>query len=190
MSSNWTIDTVHTHVGFSVKHLMVSTVRGQFKSYAGSVRIDPKDFSKSVFEGEIDVASIDTGNQDRDNHLRTNDFFDAANHPKITFKSTKIERKDEGAFKVTGDITIRGVTKPLTLDVEFHGVSKSPWGKTVAGLSATGTINRNDFGVSFNGVLETGGVVVSEKVKLEIELEAILVETSIPATTGAAPATA
>jgi polyisoprenoid-binding protein YceI len=176
---SWNIDTVHSHVGFSVKHMMVATVRGQFKSYRATLRLDPKDFTRSRFEGEIDVASIDTGNVDRDNHLRTNDFFDAANHPKITFKSTRIEPKGDGEYAVSGDLTIRGVTRPVTLDVEFHGTSKNPYGKTVAGLSARGAINRKDFGVSFNAVLETGGVAVADKVKLEVDVEATAVEDAV-----------
>jgi polyisoprenoid-binding protein YceI len=180
---SWSIDTVHTHVGFSVKHMMVATVRGQFKSYAGTLRLDPKDFSRSKFEGEIDVASIDTGNADRDAHLRSNDFFDAPNHPKITFKSTRIEPTDkgDGEYLVHGDLTIRGVTKPVALEVEFHGTSKNPYGKTVAGLSARGTINRKDFGVAFNAVLETGGVAVADKVKLEVDLEAAWAEDAVTA---------
>jgi polyisoprenoid-binding protein YceI len=178
---SWSIDTVHSHVGFAVKHMMVSTVRGQFKSYSAKLRLDPKDFTRSKFEGEIDVASVDTNNADRDAHLRTNDFFDVANHPKITFKSTRIELKDGGEYAVTGDLTIRGVTRPVTLDVEFSGTSKNPYGKTVAGLSATGTINRKDFGVAFNAILETGGVAVAEKVKLEVEVEAVWAEDAVAA---------
>ena len=173
---SWTIDTVHSHVGFSVKHMMVTTVRGQFRKYSGTVALDPKDFTRSQFQGEIDVASIDTGVVDRDNHLRTNDFFDAPNHPNISFKSTRIEKKGEGEYVVHGDITIRGVTKPLVLDVEYLGTSKNPYGKTVAGLSAHGTLNRKDFGVNFNALLETGGVAVGEKVKLEVEVEALYAE--------------
>lgn len=169
----WVVDNAHTHVGFSVRHMMVTTVRGQFKSYTGTLTLDTQDFTKSRFEGEIDVASIDTGVKDRDDHLRTNDFFDAPNHPKITFKSTGIEAKGDGEFLVRGDLTIRGVTKPVELDVEFHGTSKNPYGKTVAGISARGTINRKDFGVSFNAVLETGGVAVAEKVKIELDVEAV-----------------
>ncbi|CAN5634119.1 YceI family protein [soil metagenome] len=172
---SWDLDSVHTHVGFSVKHMMVSTVRGQFRTFSGKVGLDEKDFTRSTFEGDIDVASIDTGNTDRDNHLRTNDFFDVANHPKITFKSTKIEAAGD-AYKVHGDLTIRGVTKPVTLDVEFHGTSKNPYGKTVAGFGAITTINRKDFGVAFNAILETGGVAVGEKVKLEIEVEVAAAE--------------
>lgn len=170
---SWQLDPVHTHIGFSVKHMMVSTVRGQFKQYRGTLNIDPADFAKSNFEGEIDVASIETGNSQRDDHLRTSDFFDAPNHPKITFKSTSIQPKGDGEFVVHGDITIRGVTQAIALDVEFHGTSKNPWGKTVAGLSAKGAVNRKDFGVSYNALLEAGGVAVGEKVKIEIEVEVV-----------------
>jgi polyisoprenoid-binding protein YceI len=182
---SWSIDTVHSHVGFSVKHMMVATARGQFKSYRATLRLNPKDFARSSFEGEIDVTSVDTGNVDRDNHLRSNDFFDAANHPKITFKSTRIEPKSDGEYAVHGDLTIRGVTKPVSLDVEFHGTSKNPYGKTVAGLSARGTINRKDFGVSFNAVLEAGGVALADKVKLEIDVEAIAAEETVAPTASA-----
>src|SRR5579864_5690251 len=127
----WQIDDVHTHIGFSVKHLMVSTVRGRFTRYRGSARIDPSDFTRSAFEGEIDVASIDTGNAQRDEHLRTGDFFDAANHPKILFRSTRVERQGDGEFVVHGDLGLRGVTLPVSFAVEFHGTSKNPYGKTV-----------------------------------------------------------
>lgn len=169
----WVVDSAHTHVGFSVRHMMVTTVRGQFTKYSGTLDFDPQNFAATTIEGEIDVASVDTGNADRDNHLRNNDFFDVASHPKITFKSTKIVPKGD-EYVVTGDLTIRGVTKSVDLDVEFAGVSKNPYGQTVAGFSAKGTVNRKDFGVSFNAVLETGGVAVAEKVKIEIEVEATL----------------
>lgn len=168
----WQLDSVHTHVGFSVKHMMVSTVRGQFKQYSGTLNIDAADFSKSTFEGEVDVASIDTGNSQRDDHLRTGDFFDAANHPKIKFTSTRIETKGDGEFVVHGDLTIHGTTHPVAFDVEYHGTGKNPWGKTVTGFSAKSTINRKDFGLAWNSTLETGGVLVGEKVKIEIEVEA------------------
>jgi polyisoprenoid-binding protein YceI len=177
----WQIDNVHTHIGFSVRHMMVTTVRGQFRGYRGTVKLDPQDFTRSTFEGEIDVASIDTGNPDRDNHLRSNDFFDAPNHPKIRFRSTRVEAKGESEYDVHGVISIRGVEKPITLRVEYLGTSKNPYGKTVAGLSARGTLNRKDFGVSFNAVLETGGVAVSEKVNLEVDVEAVAVEEQVPA---------
>lgn len=169
---SWVIDKVHSHVGFSVKHMMVSTVRGQFKDYSGKVNLDAKDFTRSTFEGSVDVASIDTGNADRDNHLRNNDFFDAPSHPAISFKSTGIEAKGDGEYLVNGELTIRGVTKPVAFEVEFHGTGKNPWGKTVAGFHARTTINRKDFGVSFNAPLETGGLLIAEKVKVEIDIEA------------------
>lgn len=174
--SSWSIDKVHSHVGFTVKHMMVATVRGQFKEYGGTFNLDAADFTRSTFEGSIEVTSIDTANADRDNHLRSGDFFDIANHPKIAFKSTSIQAKGDGEFTVHGDLTLRGVTKPIALDVEYHGTAKNPYGKTVAGINARGTINRKDFGVNFNAVLETGGVAVAEKVKIEIDLEAVLAE--------------
>ena len=170
----WQIDTVHTHVGFSVKHMMVSTVRGQFKQFTATLGLDTADFARSTFTAEIDVASIDTANEQRDGHLRTNDFFDVANHPKITFVSTGIVAKGDGAYTLHGDLTLRGVTQPVALDVEFHGTNKNPWGKTVAGFSATGAVNRADFGLTYNAALELGGVLIGEKVKLEIEVEATL----------------
>jgi polyisoprenoid-binding protein YceI len=175
----WLIDDVHSHVGFSVKHMMVTTVRGQFKSYRGVLSLDPVDFTKSSFQGEIDVASIQTGNADRDNHLRTNDFFDVQSHPTIQFKSEKIEARGDGEYVVRGALTIRGVTKDVALEVEFLGTSKNPYGKTVAGFSARGTLNRRDFGVSFNTILESGGVAVAEKVKIEIDIEAVQQEASM-----------
>lgn len=168
----WSVDPVHSHVGFSVRHMMVTTVRGSFKSFRGTLDIDPDDFSRSRIEGDIDVASIDTGNADRDNHLRANDFFDAPNHPKITFVSTAITPKGDDTFIAHGDLTIRGVTKNIAIEVEFAGTSKNPYGQTVAGISGAVTINRRDFGVNFNAVLETGGVAVSDKVKIEIEVQA------------------
>ncbi len=155
---------------------MVTTVRGQFKKYRGTVQLDPDDFTKSAFEGEIEVASIDTGNAQRDDHLRTSDFFDAPNHPTITFKSQRIEAKGDGEYVVHGDITIRGVTKPVALDVEFLGTSKNPWGKTVAGVSVRANIDRKEFGVNYNAVLEAGGVAIGDKVKIEIDAELVAPE--------------
>ncbi|MFO0758798.1 MAG: YceI family protein [Byssovorax sp.] len=169
---SWVIDKAHSHVGFSVKHMMVSTVRGQLKEFSGTFNLDAKDFTKSTFRGEASVAGIDTGNADRDNHLRAGDFFDAEHHPKITFQSTSITAKGEGEYAVAGDLTIRGVTKPVTFEVEFPGIGKNPWGKMVAGLEARATIDRKDFGMAFNAPLETGGILVGEKVKIEIAVEA------------------
>lgn len=171
---NWTVDSVHSHVGFSVRHMMITTVRGQFHTYTGRSQLDAADFTRSTFSGEVDVASIDTANTDRDNHLRTGDFFDAARFPKIAFTSTSITKKSAGEYKVKGDLTIRGIGRPVKLDVEFAGTSKNPrTGKTVAGISARGSISRKDYGMEFNAVLETGGLMVGDTVKLELDLQLV-----------------
>jgi polyisoprenoid-binding protein YceI len=176
----WIIDPSHTHIGFSVKHMMVSTVRGQFTRYEGTLDLNTEDLSQSHIKGEIEVPSIDTHEPKRDEHLRSNDFFDAANHPKILFESTKIEHVEGSDYKVSGNLTIRGVTKAITLDAEFAGVHKDPWGGTRTGFTVTTTINRKDFGVNFNAILETGGVLVGDKVKLELEIEAVLEQAPVP----------
>lgn len=169
----WIIDAAHSYVGFSVRHMMVTTVRGRFTSFSGSLELDPTDFTRSSAVGEVDVASVSTENADRDNHLRTGDFFDVAQHPKMSFRSTRIEKKDDERYVVHGELTLRGVTREVALDVEYAGVSRNPWGKNIVGVSASGTIRRQDFGVNFHQLLETGGVAVSDKVKLELELQAV-----------------
>jgi polyisoprenoid-binding protein YceI len=166
----WSVDPVHSHVGFTVRHMMVTTVRGTFKKFSGTLKMG-QDFTSVLIEGEIDVGSVDTGNSDRDNHLRTGEFFDVPNHPKMFFKSTKVEKKGDD-FVVHGDLTIRGVTKPVSLDVEFAGTSKNPYGQTVLGASVRGSINRKDFGVNWHALLETGGMAVSDTVKLEVDVQA------------------
>ena len=168
----WSIDRAHTRLGFAVRHMMISTVRGEFQEYSGTVELNPDDFTQSRFEGEVEVASITTRNEQRDNHLRTNDFFDVPNHPKLSFKSTAIERKGDD-YVVKGDLTIRGTTKEVAFDVEFAGAVVGFGGKRSAGFSATATINRRDFGVNFGAVLEAGGLVVADKVKLELEVEVV-----------------
>ncbi len=175
---SWQLDDVHSQIGFSVKHMMVSTVRGRFKSYRGNLAIDPVDFTRSKFDGEIDVASIDTGDGQRDEHLRSGDFFEAAKYPTIAFKSTGIEPGADGEYVVHGDLTMRGVTRPIDLQVEFHGTSKNHHGKTVAGITAHGTVHRKEFGVNYNALLEAGGVAISEVVKIEIDAEAVAGEAS------------
>jgi polyisoprenoid-binding protein YceI len=177
----WTIDKAHTRIGFSVKHMMVSTVHGEFKSYSGTIELDAQDLTRSRVSGEIEVASIDTGNSDRDNHLRANDFFDAPNHPTISFRSTRLERLSSDTFKVFGDLTIRGVTREVELEAEYAGQHKNPWGKTSTGFTVTGTINRKDFGMDFNMPLETGGLLVGEKVKIQLDIEAVLEEAPVAA---------
>lgn len=173
MSANtWTFDTAHSSVGFSVRHLMVTKVRGAFTKWSGSLQLDEQNPGNSKLEVSIDVASIDTKEPQRDGHLRSPDFFDAEKHPHITFKSTKVEKTSDG-YSVTGDLTIRGATHPVTLEVEDHGRSKHPMaGDLRAGFSAKGALKRSDFGLTWNAVLETGGVAVSDKVDLEFDIQA------------------
>ena len=174
----WLIDGMHSHVGFTVRHMMVSTVHGRFSRYRGRTRLDPVDFTRSSFEGEVDVASIDTGNAMRDEHLRASDLLDAERHPKIRFRSTRITLEREGQYVVHGELTIRGVTKPVAFDVEFRGTSMNHRGVTVAGVSARGAINRRDFGMRYNFALETGGVAISENVRIEVDVELAYVVTA------------
>jgi len=174
MAQKWVVDPTHTNVEFSVKHMMIATVRGRFGKVEGVIEGDPSDLTSARFEATIDTQSIDTRQEDRDNHLRSADFFDVANHPNITFKSTKVEKVGDNEYKVTGDLTIRGVTRPVTLDTTFEGRGKDPWGGERIALSATGKINRKDFGLTWNAALETGGVLVSDEVKIELNVEAVL----------------
>ncbi|RPH42853.1 MAG: polyisoprenoid-binding protein [Planctomycetota bacterium] len=170
---NWLIDDVHTHIGFSVKHMMVSTVRGQFKTYRGTVNLDPSDFERSTFEGEVDVGSIDTGVAQRDDHLRTSDFFDAEEFPTLTFRNTKVTKTGENTFDVMGDLTIRGVTKPVTLHMTFLGKARDPWGNERVGFEGELKINRKDYGLMWNAALETGGFLVGDEVKINLQIQAV-----------------
>lgn len=177
----WQIDNSHSHVGFSVKHMMIATVRGEFKAYTGTLALDTDDMTKSVITGEIDIASIDTREPKRDEHLRSADFFDAETYPKMTFKSKRIEQVDGNEYRIVGDLTIKGTTKEVVLDAEYAGIHKDPWGNTRTGFSLTGTIDRKEFGLGWNAALETGGVLVGEKVKLSLDVEAVLQEAAVPA---------
>lgn len=166
------LDKSHTEVGFIARHLMVSKVRGRFTDFEGTIVV-ADDPSESSVEVTIQAASINTNDENRDKHVRTNDFLSVDEFPALTFRSTKVELSSGGDWKVNGDLTVRGVTRPIVLDVQFEGVIQDPWGNQRLGFTASGEIDRNDFGVSFNAVLETGGFVVSPKVKLEIEAEAV-----------------
>jgi polyisoprenoid-binding protein YceI len=168
---NWNIDVVHSTVGFTVRHLMVSKVHGLFSKWSGTFAFDEANPAASHVEVSIDVASVDTREPQRDAHLRTGDFFEAEKFPKMTFKSTSVEGA-KNHFKVTGDLTLRGVTKPVVLDVEYAGRAKHPQMGERAGFSAHASINRKDFGVNYNQVLEAGGLALSEKVDINIEVEA------------------
>ena len=171
LAETWEIDASHSNVGFSVRHMMVSNVRGSFGTFTARVDGSPADPSTAKISATIEVASVDTREPKRDEHLRAADFFDAAKFPRMTFTSTKVEKVSATKAKVTGDLTLRGVTKPVTLDVEYTQPVKNPWGKTIVGASATGKINRQDFGVSFSKTLETGGLLVGDEVTLQLDLE-------------------
>jgi polyisoprenoid-binding protein YceI len=166
------LDPAHTRVGFVARHLMVSKVRGSFTSAKGAITVAENPLDSTV-EVEIDAASIDTGVADRDGHLRSPDFLNVEVHPVLTFRSTGVLQPKGNEFRLVGDLTIRDVTRPVELDVEFEGVAKSPWGQEVIGFSATTEIDREEFGITWNQALEAGGVVVGKKVKIEISAEAV-----------------
>ena len=173
-NSNWQIDPAHSSAQFSVRHLAISTVRGAFSKVTGSVVFDDKDVSKSSVEVTIDANSVDTRVPDRDNDLRSEKFFDVAHYPSITFKSKRVEQVAPGKLKVTGDLTIRGTTKEVVLDVEGPTAPvKDPWGNTRNAATATTKINRQDFGVKWNATLDNGGVVVGDDVSIVIDVELV-----------------
>jgi polyisoprenoid-binding protein YceI len=168
----WQLDTAHTEIGFSVRHMMITTVRGTFGAAQATVDLDPENLAASSVEASIDASSVNTGEAQRDGHLRSADFFDVENHPKITFKSKSVQT-DGSHRKVTGDLTIRGTTKSVTLSGEHQGPSKDPWGMSRVGFSLSGEIDREEFGLKWNQALEAGGVLVAKKVKLNLEIQVI-----------------
>ncbi len=170
-AGTWAIDPTHTHIGFTVRHMMVSKVRGSFADFSADVTI-ADDPLESTLNATVQMASIDTGNADRDGHLRTNDFFAIDEHPTMTLVSTGFE-PDGDDFVMHADLTIRGVTKPVDFDVEFGGTGTDPWGGTRAGFTATTTINRKEWGIEWNAPLETGGVLIAEKVQIELDVELV-----------------
>ncbi len=171
--SIWSIDPSHSEIGFKVKHMMFTNVSGKFNDFQAIIENDDDQFETSVVSFSANVSSIDTNNMDRDNHLRSADFFDVDSFPKISFKSTGILKINEGQFEVSGDLTIKDVTQNVTLEVEYSGLMKDPWGNTKAGISLSGKINRKDFGLTWNTSLETGGVLVGEDIKLAAEVQLI-----------------
>jgi polyisoprenoid-binding protein YceI len=172
-TSTWVIDASHSLAEFGVKHLMVSTVKGRFAEIAGTVQLDESDNTKSSVDVTINVASIDTRDEKRDAHLRSADFFDAENYPVITFKSTKVEPNGKDNLRITGDLKIREITRPVVLEAELGGRGGTPWGTEVISYSAETTISRKDWDMNFNIPLGSDGVVVGDKVKIAIEFEAI-----------------
>jgi polyisoprenoid-binding protein YceI len=173
-ADTWQIDPVHTTVGFSVRHMTISTVRGQFNKVAGTITANDNDPATAAIEATIDTASIDTHSPDRDSDLKSANFLDVAKYPTMTFKSKKIEAAGPGKYNVVGDLTLHGVTKEVTLAVEATGAPiKDPWGNMRAGATATTTINRKDFGLTWNKMIEAGGAVVGDAVAVEIDVEAV-----------------
>jgi polyisoprenoid-binding protein YceI len=169
----WIIDTSHSQVQFTVRHMMISKVRGRFESFTGTVNFDEANPAASSVEVQIDASSINTNDEKRDSHLTSADFLDAANFPQITFVSKRVEVIDDSHGRIIGDLTIRGVTKEVVLETEYSGQAKSPWGTTSAGFSAETKINRKDWGLNWNVALETGGVLVGEEVLIQIEVEIV-----------------
>lgn len=171
--TKWVLDPAHSSVDFSVKHMMISKVKGTFRDFDAKIEADPNDLTTADVEFTVDLASIDTRNVDRDTHLKSADFFDVENHPKMIFKATKFVKTDDVEYDVTGDLTIRGVTRQETFEVEVAGISKNPMsGVETVGIEVKGKINRKDYGLVWNAPLETGGVLVGEEVKISLELEA------------------
>ena len=168
----WRVDPSHSSVGFEVKHMMIATVRGRFREFEGTLEA-AEDLADSRCYGTVKVASIDTGEPDRDAHLRRPDFFDAERYPEITFESTRIDHVDGPTYRITGDLTIRDETREVTLDATVEGAGEDPWGNERVGVSATGVINRNDFGLRWQQRLAAGGVLVGEEVKLVLDVSAI-----------------
>lgn len=168
----WTIDPMHTEIGFKVKHLVISTVSGKFNQFDGRIESENEDFSDAKISFTADIDSISTGNEQRDGHLKSADFFDAANHPQLKFESTSFSKKGDD-YELQGNLTIRGTTRPITMSVEFGGVQTDMYGRTVAGFELTGKIKRLEYGLQWNAVTEAGGVVVSDEVKLVANVEVV-----------------
>lgn len=170
---SWKIDTSHTTIEFGVKHMMVTTVRGRFTKFDGVITEDPSNLLNSKVEGWVDLSSVDTNDANRDAHLRSSDFFDAEKHPRMTFVSKRIEKTGGDQYRVTGDLTIKGITREIVFDITNEGQYKNPWGGTVWGLTGNATLNRKEFGLNWNVALETGGWLVGEQVKIRIEMELV-----------------
>jgi polyisoprenoid-binding protein YceI len=170
-TTKWVIDPTHSEIGFKVKHMMFTNVSGKFNDFVATIENNEEDFETSKIEFSTDVASIDTNNTDRDNHLKSDDFFDIENYKKLSFVSTLIKKIKEGEYQITGDLTIKDVTKSIVLETEYSGLMKDPWGNTKIGLSITGKLNRKEFGLTWNAALETGGVLVGEDIKLVSEIQ-------------------
>jgi polyisoprenoid-binding protein YceI len=170
--SHWNVDATHSSIDFTIKHMMIAKVKGSFNSFEAQIEADPEDLTTANVQFSIDLSSIDTRNADRDNHLRTGDFFDIEQYPKMTFQSTSITKKGEGEYNVTGNVSLHGVTRPESFTVSFEGAGKDPWGNEKVGFSGNGSLKRSDYGLTYNAALETGGFLIGDEVKVSIEIEA------------------
>lgn len=180
-TTKWILDPMHSEIGFKIKHLMITNVSGSFKSFQAEAKTEGEDFSTAKINVTVDMASITTNNEQRDSHLRGSDFFEIEKHPELKFSSTKIEDADNNSFTLYGDLTMKGVTNPVKLDVEFTGVTKDPWGGERAGFAITGKIKRSAWGVSFNTLLETGGLALGEEIKINAEVQMVKQPVGVPA---------
>jgi polyisoprenoid-binding protein YceI len=169
----WAVDATHSSVDFTIRHMMIAKVKGSFHTFEAVIDADPNDLTTADVQFSVDLSSIDTRNADRDGHLQSADFFDVANNPKMTFQSTKIVKTGEGEYDLTGNLTLHGVTHPETFAVTFEGSGKDPWGNEKVGFSGEGNIKRSNYGLTYNAALETGGVLISDDVKVSIEIEAL-----------------
>jgi polyisoprenoid-binding protein YceI len=173
--TKWTIDPSHSEIGFKVKHLMITNVKGAFKEFKADILSDDDHFGNARISVRINTASVDTGDAQRDAHLRSADFFDAENHPEITFTAAGLEKAaHEGTFVMTGDLEIRGISRKISLDVIFEGLMKDPWGNRKAGFSVSGKINRKEWGLNWNAALEAGGMLVSDEVRIACEVQLVM----------------
>lgn len=179
--TKWVLDPTHSELGFKIKHLMITNVSGAFKTFQVEAKTLGDDFSTARISVTVDMASITTNNESRDGHLRNSDFFEVEKFPELKFTSTGIEEADRDSFILHGDLTLKGVTKPVKLNVEYSGLTKDPWGGERAGFSITGKIRRSEWGISFNSVLETGGVALSEEVKINAEIQMVKQAVAVPA---------
>lgn len=170
--TKWALDPTHSQIEFTVRHMMFAKVKGAFNSFRAEIEADPEDLTTADVTFTIDASSVDTNNEDRDNHLRSADFFDVENYPNLVFVAKKIAKTGDGVYDVTGDMTIRGVTREETFKVTYNGSGKDPWGNVKAGFSAEGSINRKDYGLTWNAALETGGVLVGDEIKIAMEIQA------------------
>jgi polyisoprenoid-binding protein YceI len=170
---NWQIDSAHSEINFTVRHMMISNVRGRFENFTGEVNFDEHNPENTTVEVQMDASSINTREVKRDNHLRSQDFLYVEKYPYLTFLSKRVELTSKNRARLVGDLTVRDTTREVTLNVEYSGLAKSPWGTTSAGFSATGTLNRSDWNLTWNQALETGGVLVGDEIKFNIEVEIV-----------------